>query len=275
MQTVALACRSPADLGLPLVRWSVRSLAAQLVDDGVFTEIHYSTVCLILQEADLQPHRRLYWKNSDDPDFGRKAVRVLWYYQRAASLRRRGVYVFCLDEKPNLQLLGRPFPDLPMRPGRPLRREHEYDRLGTANLVLIHDLVTGELFGRSVAHNRSPHLTAVPDRHVASLPQARQIHYILDNGPTHGSHHTRDWSAAQGGRVRFHFTPTGASWLDQAEIALSVFSRRYLRDRLWTERAEFAPHIRRSIAHHNRSHARPFDWSFTRDRLVQWRCCRN
>ncbi|HZH27730.1 MAG TPA: IS630 family transposase [Azospirillaceae bacterium] len=272
-----MACRKPAELGLPLVRWSCRSLAARLVEDEVFTEVHYTTIYLLLAGADLRPHRVLYWKRSHDPLFVEKAVHVLWYYEMAASLRARGEWVFCLDEKTQVQLLGRDLPDLPMRPGCPLRREHEYIRHGTGNLLLVHDVVTGRLFGEAMDLNRGPRLTAALDRHLALLPgpkDAPRVHYVMDNGPTHDSAHTRAWLAARGGRVRFHFTPTGASWLNQGECALSRFSRRYLRDRAWDGPGEFPGHVQASIDHHNQHYASPLDWSFTRNRFREWNRCR-
>jgi len=63
------------------------------------------------------------------------------------------------------------------------------------------------------------------------LWEIRCVHFILDNGSSHIATVTREWVAAQEGLVRFHFIPAHASWLNQAEMALSAFSRRYLRDR--------------------------------------------
>jgi hypothetical protein len=109
-QVVALACRRPAELGVPLVRWGVRDLAVKLVEDDVFTSIHYSTVRLILEDADLKPHRTLCWKRSHAPDFDEKAVHVLWCYRTAESLRRRKELVFCLDEKSQIHPSAGPSP---------------------------------------------------------------------------------------------------------------------------------------------------------------------
>lgn len=248
----------------------MRALTARLIKDGVFTEIHYSTVCLLLQAADLKPHRILYWKRGHDPEFKKKALHVLWYYERAEALATRREPVFCVDEKPGIQLLGRPHPDLPLRPGCPLRREHEYIRLGTGLLMMIHSVTTGELFCRTPKRKNSQAFTRTLDAHLSGLPRARRVHYILDNDTTHTSSHTRDWLKAHRGRVRFHYTPKYSSWLNQGEVALSVFSRAYLRDRVWERAAEFPPHVRASVRHYNRCSAHPFDWSFTRNRFHEW-----
>lgn len=267
---VALACRTPSEMGLPLANWSVRTLALQLVEDGSVTQIHYSSVCLILQDAECQPHRTLYWKKGYDPEFVPKAVHVLWYYENAERLADRGEPVFCVDEKPGIQLLGRVHPDEPARPGCPLRREFEYIRHGTGLLLMFVDLLTGAFFTRTPVGRDGPQFTALLDEHLGTLPKARRVHYILDNGPTHTSAHTRQWLDSKKGRVRFHYTPKYASWLNQAEIALGNFSRYYFRGRVWSSKDEFSPHVCHSTRHYNQHFAHPFDWSFTRNRFHQW-----
>lgn len=269
-QTVALACREPADLGLPLVRWSIRTLTAQLIKNGVFTQVHYSSVCLMLQDVDLQPHRTLYWKRGHDPQFEAKAVHLLWYYERIEQLEAQGEPVFALDWKPGIQLLGRPQPDVAMRPGCPRRREFEYVRLGVGLLFMILRLATGRFRTAAPKARRGPTLTALLDDHLETLPDAQRVHYILDNDSTHTSKHTQDWLAGKKGRVRFHFTPKYASWLNQAEIALNCFSGHYLRGKKWERAEDFEPHIRHSTRHYNRDLAHPFDWTFTRKRFHDW-----
>jgi transposase len=271
-QLVALACRRPEDLGLPLVRWSVRTLAVQAVREDIFTSIHYSSVCLLLQEADLQPHRTLYWKRGYDSEFESKAIHVLWYYEHARALNADCEPVFCYDEKPGIQLLGRVHPDEPARPGCPLKREFEYVRHGTGLLLLFLNVVTGEIMNRTPEGKKSPAFTDALDGHLKTLPKAKRVHYILDNDSTHVSAHTRAWLASKKGRVRFHYTPKYASWLNQAEIALNNFNTHYLRGKVWNARDEFRPHIRQSTRHYNREFARPFDWSFTRNRFHDWIC---
>jgi transposase len=257
-------------MGLPLATWSVRTLALQLVEDGSVTQIHYSSVCLILQEAECQPHRTLYWKRGHDPEFEPKALHVLWYYENAARLAAKGEQVFCVDEKPGIQLLGRLHPDQPTRPGCPLRREFEYVRHGTGTLLMFLNLPTGKIFTRTPNKKNSQQLTALFDAHLKTIPKANRVHYILDNDPTHVSAHTRNWLASKKGRVRLHYTPKYASWLNQSEIALGNFSRYYLRNRVWRSKNEFPAHVRVSTRHYNRQFAHPFDWSFTRNRFHEW-----
>lgn len=257
-------------MGLPLATWSVRTLARKLVQDEVVTQIHYSSVCLILQDAECQPHRTLYWKQGHDPEFVPKALHVLWYYENVVRLADKGEHVFCVDEKPGIQLLGRVHPDEPARPGCPLRREFEYIRHGTGLLLMFVNLLTGRIFTRTPIKKNGPQFTALLDEHLKTLPAAKRVHYILDNDSTHISAHTRQWLDSKKGRVRFHHTPKYASWLNQAEIGLGNFSRYYLRRRVWQSTDEFAPHVRVSTRHYNSEFAHPFDWSFTRNRFHEW-----
>ena len=247
----------------------------QLIRERVFTSIHYTSVFQVLQEADLQPHRTLYWKRGFDSEFEQKAIHVLWYYEQARALWEREELLFCFDEKPGIQLLRPLSPDEPARPGCPLRRDFEYKRLGTGLLMFWMNVVTGKIFCRTPRRKISQILTRTLDAHLNTLPEVRRVHYILDNDPTHVSKHTMCWLASKEGFVRFHFTPKYASWLNQAEIGLHRFSSRYLNGRYWDNRLDFAPHVRRSEQHYNREFASPIDWSFTRNRFNDWYSLQN
>jgi transposase len=211
-QIVALACTPPAEAGRAWVRWSVRALHDEIERRQIAT-LHPSTVHHILTDADLHPHQVRYWRHALAEDFAAKAASVLWYYERAAALVERGELVVCLDEKPNIQALGRTIPDLPPAPGYALRRDWEYVRHGTVNLLVIYNLLTGQLWGRVLAHNDAAHFIPALEAYLAELPwEIRCVHCILDNGSSHIAKATREWVAAQEGLVRLHFTPAHASW---------------------------------------------------------------
>ena len=269
-QIVRLACTSPAEAGRAWVRWSVQALHTE-IERRRIAELHPSTIQRILQGADLHPHRIRYWRHSFDPAFEPKAASVLWYYERVPWLAHQDELVVCLDEKTQIQALRRPVPDRPGRPGKALRREWEYKRAGTVNLLVAYTPLTGTLWGRMLPKNDHAHFIAAVEAHLAQLPRTlRRIHYIMDNGSSHIAAATRAWLEAQKGHVAFHFTPAHASWLNQAELALSAFSRRYLRDRVSINREELITHIHRALAEYNLMHARPFDWSFTRHAMHDW-----
>jgi len=142
-----LACRAPTQVGWQLTHWSTRSLALAAVQQDLVPGIHAATVCRLLQEADLKPHRWRYWKTTVwDEEAVARAVRILWYYERIESLWQRGEVVLALDEKPNLQVLERAAPTQPMRPGQMERQEFEYHRHGTVNLLAGLTLYNGRMW---------------------------------------------------------------------------------------------------------------------------------
>lgn len=269
-QIIGLACTSPADAGRAWVQWSVRALHDE-IERRQIAVLHPSTVQRMLEAAELHPHHIRYWRHALASDFERKAASVLWYYERVTWLAERDELVVCLDEKTQIQALRRPVPDLPMRPGQDLRREWEYKRDGTVNLLIAYTPVMGSLWGRVLHKNDHDHFLEAVAAHLADIPRTiRRIHYILDNGSSHVAADTRKWVLAQDGRVLFHFTPAHASWLNQAELALSAFSRRYLRHRVSESRTELIAHIHRALDEYNQLYARPFDWSFTRHTMHDW-----
>jgi transposase len=233
--------------------------------------LHPTTVHRILDAAELHPHHLRYWRHAIVPDFEAKAASVLWYYERVAWLAERDELVVCVDEKTQIQALRRPSPDLGMLSGHDRRREWEYKRHGTVNLLAIYTLMTGRLWGRILQKNDATHFIDRLDEYVTTVPRTiRRIHCILDNGASHVAKDTQAWVAAQGGRVSFHFTPAHASWVNQAELALSAFSRRYLRDRVSESRLELVAHIDRALEEYDQLYAHPFTWSFTRYAMHQW-----
>lgn len=269
-QIQALACTPPASKGLSLTHWSSRDLVLQIQKDGITTSIHFTTVHLILKESELQPHRFRYWINLTDPDFVRKAVPILWLYERALSLHKQGILVACTDEKPSLQVLERRFPTLPMRPGQIERHEFEYIRHGTVNLSATFHVATGTAYGRCLPQNSRTYFIETLDRHAWRNREFTRIEYILDNGPSHDHPDVRQWAKDQKGKVRLHFLPFHASWLNQAEIFLRLFTRRYIRRGSWENPRIMKRHLRRAFTEHNHRYARPFDWSFTRKAMRNW-----
>lgn len=253
---------------MPIGRWSHEELAWAAAENGLIDEgIHPASIGRILAEAECQPHRVRYWLRSQDPAFVPKATRVLWYYERARALYRQGIAVICLDEKPNIQALDRPHPDLPPQPGRVRRREFEYVRRGTVNLLLAHVVATGEMWGRVLARNDSANFVDALHGLLARFHWAERIDLILDNASSHTSRATRAAVATLGDRLRLHHTPFHASWLNQAEIALGIIYRRYLRGVPVRSRDEMTARINAGIDDHNHNYARPFNWSYTRHAL--------
>jgi len=260
-EIVSLACSPPAERGSLLVRWTVRDLQIEIVAAGIVTEIHFSTVSLILSTAELRPHRTKYWLHSQDPAFEEKAASILWFYERAQWLASRGILVVCIDEKTGMQALGRKHADIPAAPGRDRRREFEYVRHGSVSLQLAHCVPTGELTGRVIPKNDSLNFIETLELLDEKYKDARRIELILDNGSSHTSKATREWLLTHSKRFAAHYTPTHASWLNQAEMALSSFTRKYTKGLVVAERQQLVDRIHAGIPDYNKRYAHPFDWS--------------
>src|SRR5436309_5326946 len=105
--------------------WTLDQIAATIINEAHADSISRSTVQRILAAADLKPHRSVYWLNSHDPDFEAIAKEVCGLYVQAPTFHQHGRLLLCTDEKTGMQILGRPFPTQPPRPGKPERREFE------------------------------------------------------------------------------------------------------------------------------------------------------
>ena len=266
-----LACCEPAGLGLKMTHWSTRSLARIAVERGIRPQIAHSTVSLILRDADLQPHRSRYWKTPAlNTEFLERASRILWCYEHIDRLLERDEVLIALDEKPNLQALGRAAPKQPMRPGQVERQEFEYARHGTVNFLVAMVVHSGQMRGWCLERNDSEHLCPVLPDLLKPYRKMRRVHLIWDGGPSHISaatqsfiHHYRSW-------LRVLLTPAHASWLNQAELLLKSFGVHYLKRGSWSSRQGLIDHLNDSWPEYNRLFAHPINWSWTRRDLRKW-----
>lgn len=265
-----LACCAPAGIGLHMTHWSTRTLAMAAVARGVLPRISHSTVSLILRYADLQPHRSRYWKTPTlNEKFRDQAAAVLWCYERVHTLVQRGNVVICVDEKPNIQALERSKPTRLMHPGQIERREFEYVRHGTVNLLVAFVVHSGQMRGWCLNANDSAHLRPALKQLFGAHRHAGRIHLIWDGGSSHISGDTHSFLKDYP-QVRVLQTPAHASWLNQAELLLRAFSERYLKRGDWTSRMNLIEHLDTSWREYNQLYAHPFTWSWTRSRMEQW-----
>jgi transposase len=266
-----LACCEPAGLGLEMTHWSMRSLAKVAIERGLAPKIAHSTVSLILRAADLQPHRSRYWRTPTlNADFMKRAASVLWCYERASKLAKNGEFVLCLDEKPNLQVLERRRPTRPMRAGQIERREFEYIRHGTVNLLVALVVHTGRMRAWCLDSTDGEHLRAILPEVFRDHRRMRRIHLIWDGSPSHTAAETVARIRHDFPTVRVLFTPPHASWLNQAELLLRSFTAHYLNRGDWKSRAALVEHLSASWPEYNRLFAKPIVWSWTRQQMHEW-----
>jgi len=143
--------------------------------------------------------------------------------------------VVCLDEKP-VSLHADVRPCRPMRPGSPARRDNEYKRCGTANVFAVVEPLTGKRLTKATPDRSALQFARTIRELAAAYPAARTIHLVMDNLNTHRKKSLTDHLGPKEAdrlwnRFTIHYTPKHGSWLNQAEIELSLLSRQCLGSR--------------------------------------------
>ena len=246
---VALACRKANELGYPHELWTTRLLAAHARQHGPaaghpsLARLAQGTVCKILAEHEVKPHKVRYYLEQRDPEFEPKMAEILCVYRHVAMLREHGakgqdseagdsLAIVSYDEKPGIQAIGTTAPDRPPLPGisPTVMRDHEYKRHGTLTLMAGIDLLTGHVHALVRDRHRSCEFIEFLKLLDAAYPADTAIELILDNHSARVSRETTNWLAAQPiGRFTFTFTPTHGSWLNLIEGFFSKLARSILR----------------------------------------------
>jgi transposase len=259
-----LSRREPASIGRHATHWSFRSLTEATIEQGYVETIDHTTIREILYAAKLRLPLFRFWKTTVwDEEAVVRALKILWYYERSESLWQRGEVVLAADEKPNLQVLERAYPKQPMRPGQIERVEFDYQRHGTIHLLAGLTLHTGHMFAECLDKNDGEHFRPAIQRFLHPYSWAQRIHLIIDNGSSHTSAETTEFFKNRKPRVHVLYTPTNASWLNQAEALLEAFSTRYLTRGSWCSRPKMVEHIIGSKQEYNQRYAHPFNWQWT------------
>jgi len=242
-QVIAATLRPPQEG----THWSARRLAPKV-------RLSPATVHRIWQKWGLQPHRLDTFKFSLDPEFDTKLADIVGLYLDPPER----ALVLCVDEKSQIQALDRTQPLLPMKPGLPARRTHDYTRHGTTSLFAALEVVSGKVYGRCFP--RHTHVEFLD--FLASLDRQyprRQLHLICDNYGTHKHPKVRQWLRDHP-RFHFHFTPTSASWLNLVERWFSLITTQAIRRGTFNSVRSLEGAIRKFLAHWNEN-ATPFSWT--------------
>jgi transposase/transposase-like protein len=230
--------------------WSCRKMAAAL-------KVSKSTVQRIWTQARLKPHRLDRYMASNDPQFEAKAADIIGLYlnppQHAA--------VFCVDEKTAIQALDRLDPVLPLSPGRAERHGFEYYRHGTLSLYAALEVKTGKVEGKTAKRHTSEEFIGFLTELVQKAKWAREIHIVLDNLSAHKTKAVEAF-LQEHPKVRFHFTPTYSSWLNQVEIWFGKIQRHVITRGVFTSVADLARKLRKYIRAYSKS-AKPFRWTYS------------
>lgn len=229
-------------------RWTGGLIAAELGD------VHEQQVWRFLREQGIDREASKSWCESDDAEFVAKAADVVGLYMAPPE----NAIVICVDEKPSIQALERAQGYLKLPNGRTLSgHSHDYKRHGTSTLFAALDLATGKVSAAHKNRRRRVEFLDFMNRVVADYPD-KEIHVVLDNLSTHKPKNDR-WLKRHP-NVRFHFTPTRASWLNQVEIWFSILAGKSLRGASFTSITQLRQHIDAFIEAYN-ADATPFVWT--------------
>lgn len=268
----ALACQIPAELGVPLSRFSRTELQREVLARGIVAQISGSTIWRWLDADALRPWSHRSWVFPRDPAFSQKAGRVLDLY--AGSWEGQGLgpreYVLCADEKTGIPVRHRIHAAQAPGPGRAVRVEHEYKRLGTLAYVVAWDVRRAHLFGRVLSTCTIEAFDGFVAQVMSQAPyaSAKRVFWVVDNGTTHRGQRAIDRLQGQWPNLVLVHLPLHASWLNQVEIFFSVLQRKVLTPDDCGCLEELKNRILRFQVRYQEI-AKPFEWTFTRKDLAR------
>jgi transposase len=276
---IHLACSKPSEYGYAADRWTIAQLARHIrshaVDAGhpFLVRTGKSAVHNILHEADIKPHKTVYYLERRDEQFAEKMAQVLFVYNEVqtvnASEDQGKMTTLSYDEKPGIQAIANTAPDLAPVPGRfsVWSRDHEYRRNGTVSLLAGIDLHDGHVFGLVRDRHRSREFIeflALIDTHY---PSDWKVRIILDNHSSHVSKETMLWLKDRPNRFEFVYTPKHGSWLNIIEAFFSKMTRAFLRSLRVSSRDELRQRIEAYLAEVNASPV-VFKWHYKLNEIL-------
>lgn len=242
-----------------LTHWTTGEMARR-------TGLSRTMVHRIWRAHALKPHRVETFKFTTDPEAEDKIRDIVGLYLNPPT----NAAVLCLDEKTQIQALNRTQPLLPLRPGLPARQTHDYQRNGLTNLFAALDTALGKVLGECRPRHTGADFLSFLKKVARRYPG--ELHVILDNSSTHKTPEVKAWLAAHP-RVHFHFTPTGASWLNLIEAWLSILTRKSIRRGSFDSVRALIRHIAAYLQRWNENPV-PFVWTKNADEIIQ-RAVRN
>jgi hypothetical protein len=223
-QIVAMVCSDPPE---GRARWTIRLIVEESMRRKLVATVGRETIRILLRSHDSKPWRIKSWCIAElTPEYIRNMEDVLATYERPWDEKQP---VVCVDEKP-VQLLGDVRTPRPARkPGQIAKQDNEYERLGTANIFCGVEPKSGRHFTAVTPTRSGVEFAAMMQKLAGAYPEADTIHLVMDNLSTHSEKSlTKRYGVEVGtqlwNRFTIHYTPVHGSWLNQAEIEISVLA---------------------------------------------------
>jgi transposase len=226
------------------------------------TGLSDSTVGRIWREHGLKPHLCRTFKLSRDPQFAEKVRDIVGLY---LSPPEHAIVLSC-DEKSQIQALDRTQPSLPLKKGRCGTMTHDYTRNGTTSLFAAMNVLDGTIISQCLPRHRHQEWLRFLKLIKSQVPGDNMVHLICDNYSTHKHPKVQAW-ARRNPRFVFHFTPTGASWLNMVERFFRDLSENALRRGSFFNVDDLVGAIDEYINQHN-ERPKPFIWTATANDIL-------
>jgi transposase len=217
-------------------RWTLRAFTQKIIGLEIIEETSYETVRTVLRKNELKPWQEKEWciGRTGDGNYAYHMEDVLDVYVQPYDERRPQV---CIDEG-GVQFVKDKVEALAMEPGKIKKVDYQYDREGYCNIFLACEPLSGKRVVQ-VSERRTKVDFAYFLRHVVDVmyPEAEKVVVVMDNLNTHtpGSLYEA-FEAKEAMRIwkklEIHYTPLHGSWLNMAEIELSVLGRQVFHERL-------------------------------------------
>lgn len=283
LKVIAVYCQQKPPLP-GVLRWSLRDAQKYFKEySNILNEqISKSSIQRILKEHALRPHLSKYYLQITDPDFFPKMEHIINCYSRQLP------NLYCFDECTGIQALKRLTPTLPASSNQPEKKDFDYIRNGTTDLLAFLNPATGEVYGQCADNHNRQTLCQVFTTHVKMHPHDATIHYIMDNLASHYHNdfcqtvaelsgvkysplktgpERRQWLQSDCKRIVVHFVPFHASWLNMIEIWFGILKSKCLKYEQFVSVSHLCESIISFIRTWNDYYAHPFKWSYTGEGL--------
>jgi len=224
---IAFVCTEPPE---GFDRWTLELIQERSVKEKIVDSISLESIRIILEEHDIKPWRQKSWCVPDlDEEFIDRMEDVLEVYERMPNDRSPLV---CLDEKP-IQLLEEVRPPSGIAPGKIKKVDFEYKRNGTCSVFCAVEPHTGKYINRVTERRTGNDFAKFLSSIERCYRDAEKIILVMDNLNTHKLKSLTDFYGEEEGnriweRFEVHYTPKHGSWLNQAEIAINMYTRQCL-----------------------------------------------